>query len=283
MPAGSYSSVRTRPRGRTASLSGGRRHVAAGRAACQRAARVLRDATALRVTRRPPRGSDGSYGPCGPAWTERPGRPRPSRDAGRPPDSGMARRTGTGWGRQSRPFTTSPRPAADPGFRVVRPARSGRRAVAVGVGRGANSRGRRGGPFGLPFPSLYSCEHNVTDRDLEQPFRADGRKLTKERRHAPTSVHVRRIPRSRSPDLAFNFTGMRRVPFGLVKSAEGLLKASTQHPAASAPVVLRARLSASQNHRRIQPWCLVWNGTGALTSPLPTRRPTPPRRNTAAR
>ena len=69
------------PPGRPASLSGGRRRVAAGRAACQRAARVLRDATALRVTRRPPRGSDGSYGPCGPAWTGRPGRPRRSRDA----------------------------------------------------------------------------------------------------------------------------------------------------------------------------------------------------------
>ncbi len=40
-----------------------------------------RDATALRVTHRPPRGSDGSYGPCGPAWTGRPGRPRRSRDA----------------------------------------------------------------------------------------------------------------------------------------------------------------------------------------------------------
>ena len=53
------------PPGRTASLSGGRRRVAAGRAACQRAARVLRSATALRVTHRPPRGSDGSYGPCG--------------------------------------------------------------------------------------------------------------------------------------------------------------------------------------------------------------------------
>ena len=69
------------PPGRTASLSGGRRRVAAGRPACQRAARVLRDATALRVTRHPPRGSDGTYGPCGPAWTGRPGRPRRSRDA----------------------------------------------------------------------------------------------------------------------------------------------------------------------------------------------------------
>ena len=49
------------------SLPGGRERVAAGRPACQRAARVLRDAPALRVTRRPPRGSDGNCGPCGPA------------------------------------------------------------------------------------------------------------------------------------------------------------------------------------------------------------------------
>ena len=33
-------------------------------------------ATALRVTHRPSRNSDCSYGPCGPAWTGRPGRPR---------------------------------------------------------------------------------------------------------------------------------------------------------------------------------------------------------------
>ena len=49
----------------------------------------------FRMTRRPPRSSDGSYGPCGPAWTGRPGRPPRSRDAGGPPDSGMAHRTGT--------------------------------------------------------------------------------------------------------------------------------------------------------------------------------------------
>ena len=47
-----------------------------------------------RVTRRPPRGSDGSYGPCGPAWTERPGRPRRLTGRGAPPGFG-ARRTGT--------------------------------------------------------------------------------------------------------------------------------------------------------------------------------------------
>ena len=67
---------------------GGRDRVAAGRPACQRAARVLHWATALRVTRRPSRGSDGSYGPCGPAWT---GASRPSTTPtgrGKPPDSG---------------------------------------------------------------------------------------------------------------------------------------------------------------------------------------------------
>ncbi len=92
--------------------------VAAGRSACQRAARVLRDAPVLWMTRRPPRGSDGSYGPCGPAWTGRPGRPPRSRDAGRPPDSGMAHRTGTGGvGSPGRSRLRRPR---RPRLRVVR-------------------------------------------------------------------------------------------------------------------------------------------------------------------
>ena len=69
-------------------IRGGRDRVAAGRPACQRAARVLHWATALRVTRRPSRGSDGSYGPCGPAWTwaSRPSATPTGR--GKPPDSG---------------------------------------------------------------------------------------------------------------------------------------------------------------------------------------------------
>ena len=93
------------PPGRTASLSGGRRRVAAGRAACQRAARVLRSATALRVTHRPPRGSDGSYGPCGPAWTRASRPSTTSQGPGAPPNS--ERRTGPepparDWGRGRR-------------------------------------------------------------------------------------------------------------------------------------------------------------------------------------
>ena len=47
----------------------GRSGVAAGRTACQRATRVLRCATALRVTHRPSLRSSSRYGPCGPAWT----------------------------------------------------------------------------------------------------------------------------------------------------------------------------------------------------------------------
>ena len=47
----------------------GRSGVAAGRPACQRATRVLRCATALRVTHRPSLRSSSRYGPCGPAWT----------------------------------------------------------------------------------------------------------------------------------------------------------------------------------------------------------------------
>ena len=93
------------PPGCTASLSGGRRRVAAGRPACQRAARVLRSATALRVTHRPPRGSDGSYGPCGPAWTRASRPSTTSQGPGAPPNS--ERRTGPepparDWGRGRR-------------------------------------------------------------------------------------------------------------------------------------------------------------------------------------
>ncbi len=107
------------PPGCTASLSGGRRRVAAGRPACQRAARVLRSATALRVTHRPPRGSDGSYGPCGPAWTRASRPSTTSQGPGAPPNSerrtgpeppardwGRGRRVPGGW-RQVRRFAVS--------------------------------------------------------------------------------------------------------------------------------------------------------------------------------
>ena len=129
---------------------------------------------------------------------------------------------GTPADRRIRGWRAGPEPvgAASPGR--SRHLRGPRRTPASGSCAGSEPPSRRcsrrrprgelawpqGGPFGLPFPSLYSCEHDVTGEDLEQPFRADGRKLTKERRYAPTSVHVRRIRRSRSPDLAFNFTGM---------------------------------------------------------------------------
>ena len=113
MPDGSVllGSERFGPAPDAASLSGGRHDVAAGRAACQRATRVLRDATALRVTRRPSRHSDCSYGPCGPAWTG-----------------------------ASRPTTTTHRTTATARTRDGASDRNRGLAVTVGVGRAGRSR-----------------------------------------------------------------------------------------------------------------------------------------------
>ena len=62
--------------------------VATGRPARQRAARVLRCAPVLRMTRRPSLRSESSYGPCGPAWT---GASRPSTTSRRTRDEQSAR------------------------------------------------------------------------------------------------------------------------------------------------------------------------------------------------
>ncbi len=96
--------------GRTSGGSG-RSGVAPGRPACQRATRVLRCAAALRVTHRPSRRSDSSYGPCGPAWT---GASRPStttRPARRPAVGDRCRLIGP---------TATPGPGAGPGTPVGR-------------------------------------------------------------------------------------------------------------------------------------------------------------------
>ena len=57
---------------------------------------------------------------------------------------------------------------------------------------------------------VCTLEHDVTGRISSTRCETDGRKLTEQRRYAPTSVHVRRNPCSRSPDLVFTFTGLRR-------------------------------------------------------------------------
>ena len=56
---------------------------------------------------------------------------------------------------------------------------------------------------------VCTLEHDVTGRISSTRCETDGRKLTEQRRYAPTSVHVRRNPCSRSPDLVFTFTGLR--------------------------------------------------------------------------
>ena len=80
--------------------------------------------------------------------------------------------------------------------------------------------GRERRPYAPQASSLYSS--NTTSRNGSRTplAKTDGRKPTEERRCAPTSVHVRRNPCSRSPDPAFNFTGIRtRVPGASLRSA----------------------------------------------------------------
>ena len=85
-----------------------------------------RSRTAYRVTRRPPRGSDGSYGPCGPAWT-----------------------------RASRPSTTSRGPAAPPNSeRRAGPEPSAR-------GRGRKQRGRRVSRRLAPGCAVSPCRRRL--------------------------------------------------------------------------------------------------------------------------
>ena len=54
--------------------------------------------------------------------------------------------------------------------------------------------------------TLFTLEHDATGRISSTRCDTDGRELTDERRCAPTSVHVRRNLRSRSPESVFTFT-----------------------------------------------------------------------------
>ena len=51
--------------------------------------------------------------------------------------------------------------------------------------------------------------HDNASRISRTPDDQDGRRLTDKRRFAPTSVHLRRNPRSRSAESVFNFSGIR--------------------------------------------------------------------------
>ena len=81
---------------------------------------------------------------------------------------------------------------------------------------------------------VCTLEHDVTGRISSTRCETDGRKLTEQRRYAPTSVHVRRNPCSRSPDLVFTFTGLRTALVAAI-----LITAScgeNQSPVAPTPV-----------------------------------------------
>ena len=169
------------------------------------------------MTPRPPRGSDGSYGPCGPAWTGRPGRPPHSRDAGRPPDSGMARRTGTGGVGSPRPFTSPP------------PAAHGSGSCA-GILKDCN----------IPAVTMASGRRSGTGRPRRRTIRARS-----SRRRSPTSsaTRSRRRPHGRTcsssggaswtigkPALPASARGCRRPPGGSNEApACGAWVSSTSH------------------------------------------------------
>ncbi len=55
----------------------------------------------------------------------------------------------------------------------------------------------------------YRYMHGTAGKISKTRRHRDGRRLTDNRRFAPTSVHLRRNPRSRSAESVFNFTGIR--------------------------------------------------------------------------
>ena len=56
---------------------------------------------------------------------------------------------------------------------------------------------------------IFMHKHDNASRISKTRDDRDGRRLTNTRRFAPTSVHLRRNRRSRSPESVFNFSGIR--------------------------------------------------------------------------
>ena len=79
--------------------------------------------------------------------------------------------------------------------------------------KGLHSRRRPHTPHAAPTRStgtlVDTLERRVTSRISTIRCDTDRRNLSPTRRYAPTSVHLRRNPRSRSPDSAFTFTDIR--------------------------------------------------------------------------
>ena len=68
----------------------------------------------------------------------------------------------------------------------------------------------RAPPTGSTGLHPSSCTCTTTSRIARTRAYRDGRRLTDTRRFAPTSVHLRRNPRSPSAESVFNFSGIRR-------------------------------------------------------------------------
>ena len=103
---------------------------------------------------------------------------------------------------------------------------------------------------------VCTLEHDVTGRISSTRCETDGRKLTEQRRYAPTSVHVRRNPCSRSPDLVFTFTGLRK------NSTERLGQAVDAY---------RAALEERTRERVPLEWAMTQNNLGSALRALGQR------------
>ena len=101
----------------------------------------------LRMKRRPPRGSDGSYGPCSPVWTGRPGRPR---------RHGTRRTAGFGARRKGEGHAAARRPGHAHG--VVPLGRRGPAPASTASARGrpGHPDGGRAGPVGVPSEKRFA-------------------------------------------------------------------------------------------------------------------------------
>ena len=112
--------------------------------------------------------------------------------------------------------TTTPSGPARP-LRLARVPRPGMTNTDVRLGTHRGDRNRKAlatlGTF------LRPLDQEVESRISRIRYDTEGRELTEHRRYAPTSVHVRRNQRSRSPRSVFNFSEIPTVSRGRARSS----------------------------------------------------------------
>ena len=112
----------------------------------------------------------------------------------------------------------------------------------------------------LHRPSSSAFTHTTTSRITRTRDDRDGRRLTDTRRFAPTSVHLRRNRRSRSPESVFNFNGIRtisafnRPATFLSRGAPVVRRTCSQSRSVNFPLMLGCRFASSKRPRLPGNW-----------------------------